>query len=555
MSSASDGAVTVVVIAYNDAANVADAVDSALAQGDVVAEVVVVDDASTDDTPRVLRQITATEPRVRVVRRTANSGGCGTPRNDGIEAARSPWVVFLDSDDVLPPKAVDALLAAGLRHDADVAAGLCVRRELPSGRELPWQAELFTAESAHDGVAARPRTLWDTLSVNKIYRRGFLREKHIRFPDGAAHYEDFVFTARLYAAHPRFAVIPDTVYIWHVRYGTAQASISLRRDRITNWQDRVAAHQQVLDIMRDSGEEELLTAAQTKFLEHDLAVYLRELPQRAPEYQNQWWRISREHVRAFGAEAVRRATPAARWRTAVLLGRERTAAPLVRLAGLAADPPRLEPPYAGDAERPLWDEAGGADEAVELDGLADAALEELPLYVAATVRAGCRLVLELRLGDLYGRTAQAGPRHAVVELRHRLTGRTHQYQAAWHAADSPRGPHRLHRSRGWKSRAEQLEWRARVVIDASALCERDVITTWDLGATLVFRDGGSVATAVRAGAGLGRRVQVGRRGKVLLLQPYATSSGWLALRVADGLAGVRRVFAARLRRRIRRGRH
>ncbi|MCQ4083136.1 glycosyltransferase [Streptomyces sp. RB6PN25] len=535
MSSASEGhagAATVVVIAYNDAANVADAVASALAQGDAVAEVVVVDDASTDDTPQVIERLAAAEPRVRVVRRTANSGGCGTPRNDGIDAARSPWVVFLDSDDILPPGAVDALLAAAVRHDADVAAGLCVRRELPSGRELPWQPSLFAAESVHEGVAARPRTLWDTLSVNKIYRRDFLRERHIRFPDGAAHYEDFVFTGRVYAARPRLAVIPDTVYIWHVRYGTGRASISLRRDRITNWQDRVAAHQQVLDIMRDSGAQELLTAAQTKFLEHDLAVYLRELPQRTPEYQDQWWRISREHVRAFGAEAVRRATPAARWRTAVLLGRERATARLGRLAELAADPPRLAPPYAGDAGHPLWDEPGSAGDAIELDGLAGAPLDELPLYVAATVRTGRRLVVELRLADLYGRTAQARPVRAVVELRHRVTGKAHQYEAGWSATGDG--------------------WRTRVTVDASALCERDAITTWDVWATLVFREGGPVTTTVRATAGLGRRVQVGRRGQVLLLQPYATSSGWLAIRVADGLAGARRVLAGRLRRRVRR---
>jgi hypothetical protein len=532
VSSASDGAVTVVVIAYNDAAHIADAVASALAQGDAVAEVVVVDDASSDDTPCVLEQITAAEPRVRVVRRAANSGGCGTPRNDGIEAARSSWVVFLDSDDILPPKAVDALLAAALRYDADVAAGLCVRRELPSGREIPWQPELFTTESVHEGVAARPRTLWDTLSVNKIYRRDFLLEKQIRFPDGAAHYEDFVFTARVYAARPRFAVIPDTVYLWHVRYGTGQASISLRRDRITNWQDRVAAHQQVLDIMRDSGDAELLIAAQTKFLEHDLAVYLRELPQRTPQYQDEWWRISRAHVRPFSTEAVRRAVPAARWRTAVLLGRERTGARLARLAELAADPPRLAPPYAGNAGRPLWDEAsGGAAQAIELDGLADAALDELPLYVAAAVRTGRRLVLELRLADLYGRTAQAGPLHAVVELRHRVTGKTLSYQAAWNAAGGG--------------------WRARVGIDACVLREREAITVWDVRVRLVFRDGGPVTTTVRAGAGLGRRVQLGRRGQVLLLQPYATSSGWLAIRVADGLAGARRVLAGRLRRRVR----
>ncbi|MGW4562405.1 glycosyltransferase family 2 protein [Streptomyces sp. NPDC004561] len=537
MSSVNEGVVTVVVITYNDAERVAEAVDSALAQGDAVGEVVVVDDASTDGTPQLLAELAAADPRVRVVRRADNSGGCGTPRNDGIDAARSPWLVFLDSDDVLPPKAVDALLAVARRHDADVAAGLCVRRELPGGREIRWQEQLFTTESVHDGVAARPATLWDTLSVNKIYRRDFLLSRRIRFPDGAAHYEDFVFTARVYAARPRLAVTPETVYVWHVRYGAGQASISLRRDRIQNWQDRVAAHQQVLEIMRASGDRDLLIAAQTKFLEFDLPVYLGELPRRAPEYQDLWWQITREHVRAFEEEAVLRATPAARWRTAVLLGREREAAGLRRLAELAADPPRLAPPYAGDVRRPLWDEAtpapDGAGEIV-LDGLADAPVAQLPFYVAADVTAGRRLRLELRLTDLYGRTAQAGPERATVEFRHRVTDAVHRCEAVWEAAPGGEG------------------WRALVTVDAAVLCEHGTITTWDAWVTLAFRDGEPVTRPLRAGAGLRRLVRLGGRGRVLLLQPYATNSGCLALRVADGLVGMRSVVAGRLARHVRR---
>ncbi|WBO68739.1 glycosyltransferase family 2 protein [Streptomyces camelliae] len=536
MSSENDGAVSVVVIAYNDAEHVAEAVASALAQGDVVGEVVVVDDASTDETAHVLGQLAAAEPRVRVVRRAVNSGGCGTPRNDGIDAARHPWLVFLDSDDVLPPKAVDTLLAVALRHGADVTAGLCVRRELPGGREIPWQEQLFTTESVHDGVAGRPQTLWDTLSVNKIYRRDFLLSRRIRFPDGAAHYEDFVFTARVYAAGPRFAVTPETVYIWHVRYGTGRASISLRRDRIQNWQDRVTAHQQVMEIMRDSGDQDLLIAAQTKFLEFDLAVYLSELPQRTPEYQDVWWRITREHVGAFEAEAVRRATLAARWRTEVLLGRERHAVDIRRLAELAADPPRLTPPYAGDARRPLWDMADSTPEGtgeIVLDGLADAPVALLPFYVLGNVGAGRRLVLELRLADLYGRTAHAGPERATVELRHRVTGAAHRYEAEWEAEPDGHG------------------WRAVITADVAPLCEGGTITTWDAWVTLTFRDGESATRPLRAGSGLRRLVRMGRRGRVLLLQPYATNSGCLAVRVADGLSGVRRVVAGRVARRVR----
>src|SRR5882757_9598121 len=118
--------VSVVVITYNDAEHVTAAVESSLAQGDEIGEVIVVDDCSTDTTAEVLQPLTA-DPRVRLLRRGTNSGGCGTPRNDGIGAAAFPYLLLLDSDDVLPLGAVQAMLPLAESHRADVVAGLAVR--------------------------------------------------------------------------------------------------------------------------------------------------------------------------------------------------------------------------------------------------------------------------------------------------------------------------------------------------------------------------------------------------------------------------------------------
>ncbi|MFD2122507.1 glycosyltransferase family 2 protein [Streptomyces cirratus] len=53
----------------------------------MVAEVLAVDDASSDGTASVLDELAALQPRVKVLHRAENSGGCGTPRNDGTRAA------------------------------------------------------------------------------------------------------------------------------------------------------------------------------------------------------------------------------------------------------------------------------------------------------------------------------------------------------------------------------------------------------------------------------------------------------------------------------------
>jgi glycosyltransferase involved in cell wall biosynthesis len=85
------------------------ALRAALAQAEVALEVVVVDDASTDET-RSAVEATA-DPRVRYVRRDGR-GGVSASRNDGIETAGGTWIAFLDDDDLWAPTKLSRQLAA-----------------------------------------------------------------------------------------------------------------------------------------------------------------------------------------------------------------------------------------------------------------------------------------------------------------------------------------------------------------------------------------------------------------------------------------------------------
>jgi CDP-glycerol glycerophosphotransferase len=88
-SSAMAPTLTVVVIVYNDARRLRRAVRSVQHQSLADLEIVIVDDASTDDTPEVAARLVAADPRrVRYHRLPTNSGGCSAPRNEGIELAK-----------------------------------------------------------------------------------------------------------------------------------------------------------------------------------------------------------------------------------------------------------------------------------------------------------------------------------------------------------------------------------------------------------------------------------------------------------------------------------
>lgn len=517
--------VTVVVITFNDAEHVTTAVESALAQGDAVGEVIVVDDCSTDTTAQTLATL-VTDPRVRLLSRTTNSGGCGTPRNDGIGAAQFPYVLFLDSDDVLPPGAVDALLPLAVRERADVTAGRAVRRELPGGRETVWAPEIY-GEAATlpgtviQGIAGHPELLWDTLSVNKLYRTGFLRDRRLTFPDGAFHYEDFVFTARLYAARPRIAYTRATVYVWHVRRQAARLSISLRRADPANWRHRIAAHRGVVDTLRDAGEYGLAEAAQAKFLDYDLPMYVRELPQRSPAFVSEWWRVTRDYVAGFEREGLVLAAVPSRWMARALTAPgadepEPGAAGLGRLVELAARPPRLIPPYG----------------TVAPPELAELEPDELPVTVDARVQTGASTRLSLRVHELYGRLAALHPVALRVELTERGTAEP---------AISVEAP----------LVGEGADWTAALRLRTADLGRGGRLAVWHIRAEIRYA-GTARRTPVEVRAADGQDARRGAvvrpTGQVLLVQTHITPGRALILRVADGVQGARRVAGGRLRR-------
>ncbi|NGO10909.1 glycosyltransferase family 2 protein [Streptomyces sp. HC44] len=525
--------VCVVVIGYDDVTHVADAVRSALAQGPAVREVIAVDDCSTDGSAELLDRLALGEPRLRVLRRKVNSGGCGSPRNDGIDAATAPYVMFLDSDDVLPPGAVDALLDAAVGRGTEVAAGLCVRRELPSGREVPWQPELYGQPALVPHASMHTDLVHDTLCVNKLYRTDFLREQDIRFPEGRFPYEDFVFTARVLAAGPRIALIPDTVYVWHVRRSAERLSISLDRADTDNWRARLTAHGMAHDILLAAGEKRLARAARTTFLDHSLRMYARELGLRGAEYRREWWALTRAHLAAYDAGDFAVAPAPGRVVAQLVLASEEPR-DLDRVKEVAARPARLLPPYPRAADgTPVW----AADlPQVTLEHLLFRPVHLLPVAVDAELRPRARATrLRLCLHELYGRMADAGPASVDIEFVNRQDGRTGLGLTADFLADD------------LETGSEPDFWWAEAPVDLSALGSG----TWDLRLCVRFHDGTSRDTTAHAvaGPGLLRRTAVpSTRHGVLLVQPYATHAGSLALRLAPGRRGVTAVVRRRLRR-------
>lgn len=268
--------VTVIVICYNDAEHLADAVHSVLSQTLSNLEVIISDDHSTDETPEVARALCEEDSRVRYHRLAENSGGCGAPRNEAIDLARGDYIMFLDSDDTLDRHACKNLLLAAVRDGAEICSGKMIRRYLAEeDREDEWYGWLYQESFTLTGIDDRPEQIHDTAVTNKLYSRAFFERTGIRFPVDI-HYEDMMFSAQTMSAARGITTIPETVYIWNVYPTDVRKSISNRRDEMKNLRDRLYA----VDIANEvysKHSQDVVAQTQDKVLNHHLRLYLNDM--------------------------------------------------------------------------------------------------------------------------------------------------------------------------------------------------------------------------------------------------------------------------------------
>ena len=90
--------ISVVIPTHNRASLLKKAIDSVLLQTERDLEIIVVDDASTDETSELLNEFVKTDARIKVIKNKAALGGGGA-RTAGIFASKGKWVAFLDDDD------------------------------------------------------------------------------------------------------------------------------------------------------------------------------------------------------------------------------------------------------------------------------------------------------------------------------------------------------------------------------------------------------------------------------------------------------------------------
>ncbi|WP_424139395.1 glycosyltransferase family 2 protein [Roseomonas chloroacetimidivorans] len=172
---AGTGRVSVVIPLYNHAAYIGAAVESALAQGAVLREVIIIDDGSSDSSAETMRRIAARDPRIRF--RSRPNRGAHATINEGLDEATGEFVAVLNSDDTYLPGRLDAL---ALRLDAEpgaalAASGITFMDGNGATVENSWYRDALAFRAGRDMGTALVNANFLMTTSNYLFRRDLPR--------------------------------------------------------------------------------------------------------------------------------------------------------------------------------------------------------------------------------------------------------------------------------------------------------------------------------------------------------------------------------------------
>ena len=223
MSSDRTASVSVVLPAYNAEAYLATAVDSVLAQTLRPAQVVLVDDASTDGTLALMRELEKKHPEVQVLPLSEN-GGPGHARNRAFDVATGDWIAIHDADDTISPGRFAAMVAVGEEQRVDVVLDNFVFVNATTGRRRPSRIPAGDGWERVDRYAflrgARAFNYAPTWTLlQPLLRRDFLDAKGVRYPTHTRHGEDFLFMIELFLSGATAVRLRQPGYVYTERSG------------------------------------------------------------------------------------------------------------------------------------------------------------------------------------------------------------------------------------------------------------------------------------------------------------------------------------------------
>ncbi len=277
MTPSSNALVTVLIAAYNAEGFISRAIDSALSQTMSVAEILIVDDASTDGTAALIERLSAENPKIRLLR-LAQNGGPSAARNAGLNAAIGDWVAVLDADDAFYPDRLAHMVETGIKENADIVLDNFSYYDVAS--DSIWAPSLKVDENIETISVeayvekARPYNEETDYGLLKpVFRKSFLNNHQLRYPVFSRHGEDFLFMVHALLTGARCVLTRKVGYLYTSRASGFSRTIINYSVMQEHSKQLIADHRVKDNELLIFNLEERVRRLQTLSREHDISSH------------------------------------------------------------------------------------------------------------------------------------------------------------------------------------------------------------------------------------------------------------------------------------------
>lgn len=204
--------VSVIIPVYNAEKTIEACVHSVLCQTLRDIEVLAVDDGSADGGLALLQRMAQRDGRLKVLHKA--NGGVASARNVAINQAAGQYLFFADSDDDLPPDALERLVNAIRQPGCDMAIAPYneVVADLSAVRGFIRDERVLSQAEFLDRLSEYPNSFFYAVLWNKLYRRDIIIKNSIRCDGRLPWGEDFAFNTLYYRYMSGVACLPQPVY-------------------------------------------------------------------------------------------------------------------------------------------------------------------------------------------------------------------------------------------------------------------------------------------------------------------------------------------------------
>lgn len=247
-------------------------------------EVIMVDDGSTDNSGRIIDKYASDFDNFHAYH-TENKG-VTFARNFGMDLAKGEYIHFMDADDYLASEAYEKLYNLASKFNHDIVTGNFLRFNPRRTWNIGIPKFIFNniTESIDNTSLMENKVLtWDMFLWNKLFKRSFLNEHNIRFPNQNLTYQDNLFSIQAYTYSKTVGILEDYVYFWRSRDDKSSITQVFNKKWVS---DRFTILNMVHEfVSQNISDKEILYCNYLKWLKIDLPNIIKRFNQFPEENQ------------------------------------------------------------------------------------------------------------------------------------------------------------------------------------------------------------------------------------------------------------------------------